>query len=88
MAGRKKKTSIVDLESETPETPETSIVDLEPETKPTEVPVDEVPVDEVPVDEVPVRDLPGFEKGSRLDPQNPHDVKYARQLLRRLRSRS
>lgn len=44
--------------------------------------------DEIPIDDVPIRDLPGFGVGSRLDPNNPHDVRYARQQLKRLRAQS
>ena len=39
----------------------------------------------VPINEVPIRHLPGFENGSRRNPNDPHEVRTAREALKRLR---
>jgi len=41
---------------------------------------------ETPINDVPILDLPGFEKGSKLNPKNPFDVRAARRELARLRT--
>jgi len=52
-----------------------------------ETPSQELELDtETPINDVPILELPGFEKGSKLDPKNPFDVAGGRKELARLRA--
>ena len=39
----------------------------------------------IPLMEVPIKDLPGFEVGSKRNPNDPHEVRTAREALKLIR---